>query len=487
MEAPVGTADARASRASSLVRFLARESLPIVVCCALAVLAVVLLPQLLSTDGWLALVAGRLVVQQGLPHHDTLTVLGHGRSWVDQQWLGQVAFYGLDVLGGARVVLAANLLLVIGAFVAAVVYARKRGGAATTVALVAFVALLPFLVTGMYARPQSFVYLPFVALVALLSSRERISTQRVAFMIAVLIVWSNVHGSVLLAASLVALRGALDAWESRRLGRVDRRAVVLLGAPWLCLLASPYTFHLVAYYAKTAFNPSFSTYLSYWAPTSFSPVSVPLLLLLFGSIWLLGCVGDTYSLFERWLLVFSTIIGLLAVRNWTFSALLVVMLLPVALDRALRKRVPRAAPWFGAPIAGVIVVATAIATFASFANVPSKVTENFPPAAGLAVAEAARAPDAQIYAGIKFADWLMWAHPNLEGKLVLDARYELLTVGELRRLVLFGLGTGVDVPLGRPTVYVLDPGTDEHAIAALRPDVHVLYDSDHAFVARVRN
>jgi hypothetical protein len=178
---------------------------------------------------------------------------------------------------------------------------------------------------------------------------------------------------------------------------------------------------------------------------------------------------------------------LLAVRNWTFSALIAVMLLPVALDRALRKRAARPAPSFGTPLAGVVVVATAIAMIASLANAPSKVTENFPPAAGLAVANAARAPDAQIYAGIKFADWLMWAHPNLEGKLVLDARYELLTAGELRRFVLFGLGTGVEVPLGRPTVYVLDPGTDEHAIAALRPHVHVLYDSDHAFVADVRN
>jgi hypothetical protein len=490
MDARAGTGDPHtrpAKLAGSLVRFLAGESLPVIVCCALAILTVALLPQLLSTDGWLALVGGRLIAQHGLPHHDTLTVLGQGRSWVDQQWLGQIAFYGLDALGGVRAVLAANLMLVIGAFMAAVVYARKRGGRATTVALVALAALLPFLVTGIFARMQSFAYLPFVALVALLSTRERISIQRVLLVVTILVVWSNVHGSVLLAALLVALRGALGVRESRRLGRIDRKALALLVTPWLCLVASPYTFHLVGYYAKTAFNPSFSTYLSYWAPTTFSPISVPLLVLLFAFIWLLGRVADTYTTFERWLLIFGAVVGLLAVRNWTFAALLAIMVLPVGVDRALRTRTPRTTPWYGAPIAGVAAVATSIAIVAALANAPSKVDEGFPPAAGVAVAQAAAAPDAQIYAGIKFADWLMWAHPDLEGKLVLDARYELLRGAEVKRLALFSLGAGVDMPLGRPTVYVLDPGTDEHAIAALRPHLRVLYDTDHVFVADVRN
>src|SRR5437899_1736090 len=130
-----------ASRSGSLVGWLARESLPIVVCCAFTTLITVLLPQLLSTDGWLALVGGRLVAQHGLPHHDTLTILGHDRTWVDQQWLGQLAIYGLEALGGLRLVLAANLMLVVGAFAAAVAYARRRGGRSSTVAVVALVAL----------------------------------------------------------------------------------------------------------------------------------------------------------------------------------------------------------------------------------------------------------------------------------------------------------------------------------------------------------
>jgi hypothetical protein len=336
----------------------------------------------------------------------------------------------------------------------------------------------------MFARPQSLTYLPFVALVALLSARDRVSLRRVALILAILVLWSNVHGSVLIATALVALRGAVDLWQSRRRGTTDRGAVALLLAPWVCLLSSPYSFHLVSYYATTAFNPAFSKYLSYWAPTAFSPISLPLFVLLFAFVWLLGRASDAYSTYERWLLGVGTVIGLLAVRNWTFAALLAVMFVPVGIDRALRKRDPRAAPWFGAPIACALALATLVGLVAALARPEADLTRDFPGAAGTAAARAAAGPGARLYASIPFADWLLWTHPELEGKVVLDARYELLTSEEVKRLVLFGLGSGVGAPLGRPTVYVLDPSTEDHAIAALRQHVRVLYDGDRVFIAQ---
>jgi hypothetical protein len=467
----------------SVAGFFARESLPIVVASVLAILTAVLLPELFSSDGWLALVGGRFIAHHGLPHHDTLTILGRGHEWIDQQWLGQLAFYGLAVAGGVRLVLVANVGLVIGAFVGAMVYARQRGGRPTTVAVVAFVALLPFVATAVFARTQSLAYVPFVALVILLS-RDRLSTRAVVLILCLLAVWSNVHGSVLLAVPLVALRGILELRRSRWL---DRRAAALVLLPWLCVFASPYTFQLMSYYDKTAFNPSFSKYLSYWAPTTFSPISAPLLVLLFTLLWLLGRSSETYSTYERWLLVVAAVIGLLAVRNWAFAALLVVMLAPVGVDRVLSRGESRPAPWIAAGIASVVAVATVIGVVAAFTRSGPALTRDFSRGASTAVYRAATSPRARIYAGVKFSNWLMWEHPGLQGKLVLDARYELLTAADVKRLVLFSAGSGVDVPLGNPTVYVLDPATDDHAIAALRPHVHVLYDTDHVFVADVQH
>jgi hypothetical protein len=231
------------------------------------------------------------------------------------------------------------------------------------------------------------------------------------------------------------------------------------------------------------FNPAFARYLGQWAPTTFSPIALPLLVLMFALVWLLGRSRDTYSTYEQWLLVLAVVVGLAAVRNWAFAALLAVMLAPVGLDRALRKRDAGRTPWVAAPIAALVAAATTVGVFAAFAHPESALTRDFPQAAGLATDRAANAPGAQIYAGIKFADWLIWKHPDLAGKVVLDARYELLSGAEIKRLTLFAAGSGVDTPLGSPTVYVLDPATDKHAVAALRPHVHVVYDTDDVFVA----
>src|SRR6476646_5800580 len=86
------------------------------------------LPSEMSPDGWYAFLGGDLIVHHGLPSHDTLTVWGHGRRWVDQQWLAQLVYYGLYALGGLRVALLANAVLVVGSFTAAGRLAHARGG-----------------------------------------------------------------------------------------------------------------------------------------------------------------------------------------------------------------------------------------------------------------------------------------------------------------------------------------------------------------------
>src|SRR5512132_1268949 len=57
------------------------------------VLASVFAPSIVVGDTWLTLVAGREVVDHGLPHTEHITVLGGGRTWTDQQWLAQLACY----------------------------------------------------------------------------------------------------------------------------------------------------------------------------------------------------------------------------------------------------------------------------------------------------------------------------------------------------------------------------------------------------------
>jgi hypothetical protein len=85
------------------------------------------LASLLSQDGWLALVSGREITRHGLPSVDRLTTWSYGVRWIDQQWLGHVALYGLYSAGGIRLVLICHCLLAIGTFALAVVAARRLG------------------------------------------------------------------------------------------------------------------------------------------------------------------------------------------------------------------------------------------------------------------------------------------------------------------------------------------------------------------------
>src|SRR5262249_22298268 len=74
----------------SSTAFLADHSLVLLMCVAFTVLLVDLLPHVMSTDGWLALLDGRSIVRHGLPHTNTMTLVARGHVWVDQQWLGQL-------------------------------------------------------------------------------------------------------------------------------------------------------------------------------------------------------------------------------------------------------------------------------------------------------------------------------------------------------------------------------------------------------------
>src|SRR6266496_4227682 len=96
------TGSALASGAARARLWLEEEGL---VCLVLAVFVwrvATLLPAQVLSDTWLALTSGREIVHHGLPAHDALTVWGHGRDWIDQQWLAQLALYGIYAVGGLK-------------------------------------------------------------------------------------------------------------------------------------------------------------------------------------------------------------------------------------------------------------------------------------------------------------------------------------------------------------------------------------------------
>src|SRR4051794_28437069 len=205
---------------------------------AVAAFAAVLVTHLrtsLAADGWMALLSGRVVAQHGLPSHDTLTVWAHGRTWVDQQWLAQFVLYELERLGGLQLVLLVHAALATLGLGLAAMLARRLGGSARSVTWVALPGLVAVWPGAAIMRPQSFAYPLFVGVLWLLLDDLHRQSRRVYFVLPLLVLWANLHGSVIVGSALVSgyalveLTGSL--WKQPR--TVHLRSLVLLVAPLL--------------------------------------------------------------------------------------------------------------------------------------------------------------------------------------------------------------------------------------------------------------
>jgi hypothetical protein len=390
----------------------------------------------LAADGWMALVSGREIVAHGLPSHETLTVWAAGRRWVDQQWLAQLLLYGLWRIGGLKLALLAHAALSLGALAGAAALARRLGGSARSTTWICIPVLVLYYPGASVMRPQSFAYPLFVTTFWLLVMDAREPSRRVFAVLPLLVLWANLHGSVLLGAALVALAGLVNL--ARMLGTRSRQglgqAVALTLAPWACVLASPYALHLPAYYEKVLRGTGFSRFVTEWAPTTLTAVTVPLYLLALGGLWLLGRARGRLSAFETIAFLAMAVLAFQAVRNIVWFGLVALMLMPALLDQVRPSAVePRR---LNRLLATVVAAGAVVAVAGVAANPESWFERDFPPGAAAAAAAAA-GPEGRVLATSPYADWLLWTHPELRGRVAFDARFELLTSGQLLRAARF--------------------------------------------------
>src|SRR5436190_14543198 len=137
------------------------------------------LPTQIASDTWMTLAYGREVAHHGLPSHDTLTVWAHGRTWIDQQWLGQLAYYAAYVIGGIRAVVVLNALGLAAGFGVALVAARRLGGSARSVTWMALLTFVVIAWTSWVVRVQCLVFGLFAGLLWLLAADSRKPSRRV--------------------------------------------------------------------------------------------------------------------------------------------------------------------------------------------------------------------------------------------------------------------------------------------------------------------
>ena len=468
-------------RARGAISWLERQALFVAGLAAVAGVILGKVPSHINQDGWLALADGRYVAQHGIPHSDTLAVLTHGARWIDQQWLAQLAIYGLHQLGGLPLYSIVYVALTVGSLGMAIAAARRLGASDPHVIWVLPVAAFLYFAGSFQIRTQGFAYPLFVGTLWLLATEVRTpSRRRVYLVFPLLILWANLHGSASLGAGIAVLYGMSLLVEDLRAGRPwrvrGRGFAFIIGAP-LCLLITPYAISGLTYYRETLMNPAFKTLVIEWQPvTSFTILAVPFFAGAFATVWVLGHSRSRVRLFEALTLLVLIAAAISAVRNITWFALAVIMLLPSTVSAIVAPRPP-------APrrrrLNLTLVGATAVFLLVSLTTVatkPSSWFERSYDARALSQVAAVihRHPDVRIFADGHFADWLLWHDPALAGRIAYDSRLELLTATQLRGLaelteiraphtrdLLAGYGLLVLDTTDRGSQRLLDqPGTD---------------------------
>jgi hypothetical protein len=465
--------------AAQLLALVEENGTLVVVICAATFAFLVRLPTALAADSWMVLLSGREIVQHGLPGHDALTVWAHGRAWVDQQWLAQVTMYSLERLGGFRLVMLVHAALAAGGFAAACVVARRRGASALSVTWIGAIGLLALYPEAVTLRSQSFAYPLFVAVLALLLRDRRRGSNRVFIVLPLLALWANLHGSVVVGAALVSLYGLLALRGPQRV-----RALLLTVVPWGCVLASPYAFSLPSYYRWILFDVHFNRFITEWAPTTLRLVTAPVFVLAVGGAWLLGRARGKANPYEALAFLVTGVLAFQAERNMPWFGLTAVLVLPALLDRVRTPaEQPRRANRILAAAALVGVAATVLAIGAKHT---SWFLQKYPSAPANAAAAAAGKTN-RVFANESYADWLVWTHPELSGRIAFDARFELLTDAQLVALFDFrtGLGNWRAAADGYD-VLVLSARDEARAIAALTRDREVRPVADDAGIVVLR-
>jgi hypothetical protein len=442
-------------RLGGVADFLEQESILLVIGLLYAAALLVRLPYTLGADSWLTFVGGRFVREHGLPHADVLTAWSHGVTWVDQQWLAQLVFEASARAGGVKLALLVHAALVVGAFAVAAAAARRLGAGSRAVALVA-VLVVPELAEAWELRAQSFAYPLFVAVLWLVLADARRPGRGVLLCLPLLVIWTNLHGSVLAGAALVSLHGLI---RLRSSGRSAVAAVTAFG-PWVALFASPYATDLPAYYAHVLVGRNFSSLVTEWGPATPSFMTGPFYALAFGGVALLARGWARVLPFERGAFFVTLVAGVLGLRNMVWFSLVAFLVLPRLLHRELEATArDEAQRRMKIVVAAAAAGAAAIVAVVAVARPAAAYERAYPPALADRVAAAAAAhPGYPVFADVAYGDWLLWKHPSLRGRVAFDARLELLSKRRLASLYDWKshIGDGWWRIPGCPSVVVVD-------------------------------
>lgn len=436
-------------------------------------------PALLVNDSWLTLMAGREVVDNGLPSRDELTVYGLGSTWTDQQWLAQVFAYGVYSLGGFAFLSIVACAFVVGAFAIAAAAARSFGAGPRAIWLL-FLPVLISAALGWSIRAQMLTLPLFTGLLWLLATQARRPSNRVWLALPILVVWANMHGSAALGALLVVFLGAYELLRDR--GRTWPRSLALVVLAPLAVLVTPYSpAAIVRYYHLLLIDPPFAGQVTEWRWPEPAANTAAFYVLLAIAIPIVVWGRRRLTAFDLGVLALTLAGALTAIRGIPWFAWACMVFVPVAIGRGLESRKP------GEPKRGlntVICMALSAAIVVSAASLFFRTDAWFedywPNEPAEAVREELR-PEDRVFVPDRFSDWLLWKIPELRGRIAYDVRFEIYDKEFFQRLGDYNWEDGADWKSFADgyRIIVVDETNRSHTADFLKePGTRVIYRGD---------
>jgi hypothetical protein len=228
---------------------------------------------LLDTDTlWQIKVGAWILAQHAVPHVDIYSWTKAGVPWMSSSWLSQVLFAAAYQLAGWPGVVAVSALAISAAFALLVrlLSSRISIAAAGVVAMVAFALVQHHLL----ARPHVLAMPVMVAWVAgLVAAADRRAAPS-PWLLPLLALWANIHGSFLLGLVLVGPIGLDALWNTqapRRKVLALKWALFGMGA-LTAACATPYGWDTLFAARKILDLGGVLAVISEWAPVSFAQV-----------------------------------------------------------------------------------------------------------------------------------------------------------------------------------------------------------------------
>lgn len=399
---------------------------------------------------------GDLILDRGLPHADPFTYTFAGAAWVPQQWGAEVVMSVAHRVGGFDTLLTGFAVVVAGLF--AGVFGRLlRGGMGWPVA--AGVAVVAFGVGSFhyYARPHltTFVFLAWTAACLVDFDRGRAGMSRLAGLIPVCVVWTNLHGGVL--GGVMTLGLAAAGWVGLfLLGRDSpvkswRAAAVLGGVVLACALTpfvNPFGLDMLRIWWGIVASPVLPEIVAEHRPADFEHPATRAIFA-FGALYAFVLAG-TLPRFPRvtWLLplvwlaltlkgirqgpLFAVVAGVVLADVWPHTVWF--RLLKKSGDTLAREPAADgdAGPGWRAWVLPAAVVLAAVGVQAAGVAIPvvgrgwaGAGPDAFPVdlTEPIRAAYAAAGPDARLYNDANFGGYLLYHFPGR--KIFMDDRCEL--------------------------------------------------------------